>query len=408
MQLFPAYTERPRHILHVNTDDFFASLARLRDSSLRERPVIVGHLLNRGSVVSASYEARAAGVHPGLTMQQAARRLPDAALVQVDWAYARRASRELLRILETCSPRIEASRVDEAFVDYTGCERLFGTPLDVGRRLQRQVQERVGLEVSIGVAANKLVSRFASSSAKRHSLLDVLPGYEAHFVAPQPVERLPGVGGTLGRKLRDMGVPTVGELAAFPPEVLEGVFGVAGRRLAESARGIDSSPVMPARHQVGLEESETFDPDLLRWDDLEARLDGLCTRLGTALRWRRCTARSLGMELEYSDRLCVRRGCRFRATHLDGALFAAARPTLAALYVRRVRVRRLLLRAGGLEPASVQLDLFRPDGEARLRRLMQASDQVRQRYGGAPVLLRGRALLGSGGGDDFAGPRRLG
>jgi len=408
MQLHASCVERPRHILHVNTDDFFASLARLRDASLRGRPVVVGHLLNRGSVVSASYEARAAGVHPGLTMQQAARRLPDAALVQVDWAYARRASRELLTILETCSPRVEASRVDEAFVDYTGCENLFGTPLDAGRRVQRQVQERVGLEVSIGVAANKLVSRFASSSAKRHSLLDVLPGYEARFVAPQPVERLPGVGAALGRKLRDMGVPTVGDLASFPPELLEAVFGAAGRRLAAAARGIDPSPVTPARHQGGVEESETFDPDLLRWDDLEAKLDGLCARLGAALRARRCTARHLVVELEHSDRLCVRRWSRFRASNLDAALFNAARPTLAALYVRRVRVRRLLLRAGGLEPASVQLDLFRPDVEARLRRLMQATDRVRARYGGAPVLLRGRALLGNGSIDDFAGSRRLG
>lgn len=406
MEQLASCAEHPRSILHVNTDDFFASLARLRDTSLRGRPVVVGHLLNRGSVVSASYEARAAGVHPGLTMQQAARRLPGAALVQVDWAVARRASRELLTILESCSPRVEASCLDEAFVDYTGCERLLGPPLDAGRYVQRLVQERVGLEVSIGVAANKLVSRFASSSAKRHNLLDVLPGSEARFVAPQPVERLPGVGAVLGRKLRDMGVPTVGHLAAFPSELLETVFGAPGRRLAAAARGIDSSPVIPARPRATVEQTETFEPDLLRWDELEARLDALCTQLGEVLRRRRCTARQLTVELEHSDRLCLRRRTRLQSSNLDTALFAAARPILVALYVRRVRVRRLLLRAEGLEPAAVQLDLFRPDAEDRLRRLMQASDRVRARYGGAAVLLRGRALLG--GSDGFAGSGRLG
>jgi len=395
-----AGADKPRHVLHVNTDDFFASLARQRDTSLRHRPVIVGNILNRGSVVSASYEARAAGVHPGLTMQQAARRAPGAVLVQVDWAYARRASRELLAVLESYSPRVEATAMDEAFVDYTGCESLLGEPLDAGRRLQRDVRARIGLDVSIGVAGNKLVSRFASSAAKRHSLLDVLPGYEESFLAPQPIERLPGVGEACGHRLRDMGVPTVGDLARFPAVVLEAVFGAAGRRLAEAARGIDGSPVLPVRRQPALEQGETFEPDLLRWDDLQAKLDGLCARLGADLRLRCWTTRRLSVELEHSDRVSVRRQATLAATHLDARLFAAARPALASAYVRRVRVRRLTLRATALAPESLQLDLFQPDGEARLRRLQRATDRVRARYGDAVV--RGSALLVPRAADDVA------
>ena len=386
-----AGADKPRHVLHVNTDDFFASLARQRDTSLRHRPVIVGNILNRGSVVSASYEARAAGVHPGLTMQQAARRAPGAVLVQVDWAYARRASRELLAVLESYSPRVEATAMDEAFVDYTGCQSLLGEPLDAGRRLQRDVRDRIGLDVSIGVAGNKLVSRFASSAAKRHSLLDVLPGYEESFLAPQPIERLPGVGEACGHQLRDMGVPTVGDLARFPAAVLEGVFGAAGRRLAEAARGIDRSPVLPARRQPVLEQGETFEPDLLRWDDLQAKLAGLCARLGADLRLRCWTTQRLSVELEHSDRVGVRRQATLAATNLDARLFAAARQALASAYVRRVRVRRLTLRATAVAPESLQLDLFQPDVEARLRRLQRATDRVRARYGEAVV--RGSALL---------------
>jgi len=400
MQALVAHEDRPRHVLHINTDDFFAALARLRDRSLCGRPIVVGNLLNRGSVVSASYEARAAGVHPGLTMQQASRRAPDAKLVQVDWAYARRASQGLLTVLESYSPRVEASSMDEAFVDYTGCERLLGSPLDAGRRLQREVRERTGLDISIGVAANKLVSRFASSAAKRHNLLDVLPGYEASFLAPQPIERLPGVGAGRGRQLRDMGVPTLGDMARIPLAVVEAVFGAAGRRLAEAARRIDHSCVQPARHQPVLEQAQTFEPDVLRWDDLESKLDVLCARLGTDLRARGCTTRRLVVELEHSDRVCVRRQATLDPTHVDTRIFGVARRTLAALYVRRVRVRRLTLRASGLAPAALQLDLFRADTDVRMRRLLQATDRVRARYG--EVIGRGRAMATPAGSADVA------
>jgi DNA polymerase-4 len=109
------WDDRPRHVLHVTTDDFFAALARQRDPALRQRPVVVGNLLNRGSVVSASYEAREAGVHPGLTMQQASRLAPDAALVQVDWGHARHASQALLRLVQGYGARVEPHGFDEAY-----------------------------------------------------------------------------------------------------------------------------------------------------------------------------------------------------------------------------------------------------------------------------------------------------
>jgi len=388
--------ERERQILHVNTDDFFATLARQRDPGLRDRPVIVGNLLSRGSVVSASYEARDAGVCPQMTMSQAARRAPDATLVQVDWAYAHRASRELFRVLEGYAPRVERAGLDEAYVDYTGSESLLGVPLDAGRRLQQEVRARVGLDVSIGVAANKLVSRFASTAAKRHSLLDVIPGYEASFLAPREIHLLPCVGPVLGRQLRHMGVGTVGALARFPVEVLEAAFGAQGRKLADASRGIDRTPVALGRGRPLCSESRTFQPDALRWDVLEGQLDVLCSRLGQALRVQGWAVRRFSLELEHSDRVRVQRQAVLRhASNLDARLFEAARRAFVAAYRRRVRVRRLELRVHHVEPAPVQLDLFQVDPEARLHRLMHATDRLRQRFGNEPrTLLRARSLLG--------------
>lgn len=386
---------QPRHVLHVNPDDFFASLARQRDASLRGRPVVVGNLMNRGSVVSASYEARACGVHPGLTMQQAQRLAPDAALVQLDWAYARRATHELHRILEAFAPRIEPLGPDEAFVDYSGCAHLHGPPLDAAARLRRQIRDRVQLDVSIGIASNKLVSRFASTSAKKHSLLDVLPGYEASFLAPCPVSRLPGVGAPLARKLGDMGIATVGDLARIPAEVLRVVFGRQGVRWADATRGVDHTPVGRARPRLEIEAADTFEPDELDSAALEARLEGLCARVGRALRQRGLCARRLGVRLEHSDRVCAQRFVTLRPpTHLDPRLAIAAREVLAQAYTRRVRVRRLQVVTSGFEPSPVQLDLFEPDVEARWRRLMQAADRVQGRYPAPGVLVSARAFLG--------------
>jgi DNA polymerase-4 len=384
----------PRSVLHVNTDDFFASLARLRDPSLGDRPVIVGNLMNRGSVVSASYEARTAGVYPGLTMQQAERLLPGAALVQVDWAYAQRASREIFRVLDGYAPQVEPAGLDEAFVDCTGCERLLGPLRDAGARLRRELRARVGLDVSIGLASNKLVSRFASSSAKRHGLLDVLPGQEASFLAPHPVTRLPGVARALGHRLCDMGVPTVGDLARFPVEVLEGVFGALGRRLGEASQGIDRAPVGRRAARLVVAESETFEPDVLDRAVLEAWLEVLCARLGGVLRARGWAARQLTVRLEHSDRVTVQRQVPLRPpAAFDPPLALAARTALALAYQRRVRVRRLAVETAGFEPSPVQLDLFAPDTGAKLRRLMHAADQVRRRYPAAPALLPARAFL---------------
>jgi len=391
------WDDRPRHVLHVNTDDFFAALARQRDPALRRRPVVVGNLLNRGSVVSASYEAREAGVHPGLTMQQASRLAPDAALVQVDWGHAHHASRALLHLVQGYGARVEPHGFDEAYVDYTGCERVHGSPLDVARRLRNDVRARLDLDVSIGVATNKLVSRFASSSAKCHNVLDVLPGYEASFVAPQPVGRMPGVGADLARRLCDMGVRTVGELARFPLEVLEAVWGRLGRRLAAGARGEDHSPVGLRAERATLMESETFEPDALERTMIEAGLEVPCARLGAALRARGWRAHRLALRLEHSDGVRVQRLLRLATpTHLDAQFTAAARALLPRLLVRRVRVRRLEVEVSDLSPSPVQLDLFVPDRDMKLRRVLAAADRVRARHPTTPALVTARALLGAG------------
>jgi nucleotidyltransferase/DNA polymerase involved in DNA repair len=206
-----------------------------------------------------------------------------------------------------------------------------------------------------------------------------------------------------------MGVVSIGDVARFPVEILEAAFGAPGRRLADAADGIDTTPVAAGRGLPMWTEGRRFEPDLLRWDALEAQLDLLCSRLGQALRSQQWAVRRFHLELEHSDRVRVQRQAVLRAaSNLDARLYEAARRAFVSVYRRRVRVRRMQLHVHHVEPAPVQLDLFHVDTEARLQRLMSATDSVRRRFGDDPRMVqRARALLGAAGSSAVTPPGRL-
>ena len=386
-------------VLHINTDDFFASVLRVGDPALRRRPVIVGHLASRGGVVSASYEARADGVRPGMTMAQARRACPGASLVHVDWDLYARASSSLFGVLERFSPLVERASLDEGFLDYTGCRLLFGSPVDAAARIKREVREATGLGVSVGLAANKLVSKVASGTAKCARLVDVFTGYEQSFLAPLSIHRLPGVGPKLGAALRDMAVRRIGDVTRFPEELLQSVFGPAtGRTLHRRARGIDRTPVRSAAGAAVPEwrEEETLNPDSVDLRRLTGVLHRLAGRLGTRLRREKLAARRFTVLVRYSDQVRAQRGClTAEPTDLDGRILEQALEAFHGLFTRRVRVRRLALAASCLE-GNWQLPLLggrygsradavrdAPSTTASpvMNRLYEAVDGLRQKYG---------------------------
>jgi DNA polymerase-4 len=337
--------------------------------------------MSRGAVVAASEEARRAGVRPGLTVQQAARLCPDAALVQVDWEEAREVSDRLLAVLRRFSPLVEPTAAGEAFLDYTGCEALFGPVRCFAARLQREVRESTGLSVSLGLAANKLTSQVASRVAGREGFVDVFPGYEREFLAPLPIHWLPGIEGVLRERLELLAVRTIGDLQRLDPEVLEHVFGPQGRRLHDWARGIDPRRVQDGTLRRRIEERRSFARDLVDRSMLLRELFLLVERLGGRLRREQLQARRLELIIEYADFVSARRGCRLvPPSDLDGELFAAARELLHRLHIRRVRLRGLALVACSPRPAVLQWDLFREDRRQRLRRALVAMDEIRARH----------------------------
>jgi DNA polymerase-4 len=369
-----------REILYVNPDDFHASLWRSRDPSLRGRPVVVAYPNPRGMVVAASYEARREGIRRGMTLAQARRLCPKAAWAPVDWPFFRRAAREVLRVAERWSPWVEPVGLEEVVLDYTGCRRLGGPAVDVAWRIHREVRERLGLAVSVGVAPNRWVSHVASRVAKRAGLVQVPPGEESRFLAALPLASLPGLGERDLRELAKLGIRSVETLAVLPEALAKRVMGDRGVRWVRLARGDDPRPVRP-RGEGGTWEAERIFPvDRLGWDELDPELFEAVSALGRRLRDARRVARAVALEVGYADGYRRERGVDVvPPTAVDGLLFQALRAALRRLHDRRVRVRWLRVRALRTAAVPPEGDLFDPP--SRWERLQEACDRLTDRFG---------------------------
>ena len=212
-------------ILHADLDAFYASVEQRDDPALRGRPVIVGG----GVVLAASYEAKARGVQTAMGGRRARQLCPDAVVVSPRFSAYVEASKAVYEVFDDTSPAVEGLSIDEAFIDVRGMERIAGTPRDIAVRLRRRVRDEVGLPITVGVARTKFLAKVASGVAKPDGLLVVPPGEELAFLHPLPVERLWGVGDVTARKLHNLGITTVGEVARLEEPALIAIAGRASR-----------------------------------------------------------------------------------------------------------------------------------------------------------------------------------
>lgn len=375
---------RPRAVLHVDLDAFFVAVERVLDPRLRGRPVAVGGAPGeRGVVASASYEARAYGVRSAMPMAQALRLCPNLVRVPARHALYERASHAVFRLLGRYTPVVEQVSIDEGYLDLTGTECLFGRAVDVAARLRAEVAERLRLDLTVGVAANRLVSKVASDRAKPCGLLDVAAGQEAPFLAPLPVRALPGVGPVTERRLLDCNIETLRTLAATEEWFLEAAFGSYGPQLRAHARGEDDTPVcppweLPEAKSIGHEQ--TFVSDTADHAFLRGKLAELLAAAAQQLRGQGLLARTVTVRLRYADFVAAGRDHTLAsATDHDGEFLEPALELLQRLATRRTLVRRLGVRLSGLQRGLWQGKLW--DGERmRERRLLAAVDHLRRRH----------------------------
>jgi len=379
-----------RAIAHLDFDAFFAAVEENRDPSLRGKPVIVGGG-ERGVVATANYVARRYGVHSAMPLRTARRLCPHGVYLTGHHDLYHEYSRRLMAILDGYSPLVEQMSLDEAYLDLTGTERLFGSPVETVRLVQRRVAEELRLSISVGLATNKLVAKVASDYRKPGGFTIVPPGREAEFLAPLPVERLPGVGPALLGRLHDRGVATVGDLARVPPHLLRLSFGEWGELLAHRARGEDPRRVSPREEVKSISRERTFDEDVSDIGLLESTLIALTEDVCRRLRRKRLEARTVTVKIRYSD--FVTHTCSHtlpRPMDVDEVFFEEVLALFRTGRRRRYHLRLVGVGLSNLVPRAWQDDLF--DQELPLlRELDLRIDTIRERYGKRAVL-RGAAL----------------
>ena len=385
--------EHPRTILHVDLDAFFVSVERVLRPELCGRPVIVGGDPDgRGVVACASYEARACGVHSAMPLKRAARLCPQAVFLRGSFHRYRDASSKFMAVLADFSPQLEPMGIDEAYLDLTGFETIYGPPRQAAMRIKQRIKDDTGVTASVGIGSSKAIAKIASDMDKPDGLTVVPPGAERAFLAPLPIERLPCVGPKTGQVLKGMGIATVGQLAALPPARLSARLGSMGQVLHRYALGIDTREVTPPQAAKSISRETTFSQDSGDREFIRATLRYLAERVGAELRRDGRRARCVTLKLRYADFDTITRSRTLKeAVNSDGAIFQTGDGLLArALSQRRQPVRLVGIGVSGLSGDERQLSML-DDDAGRQERLDRAIDRLRRKYGFTSIQ-RGQTL----------------
>jgi len=376
-------------ILHADVDAFYASVEQRDDPSLRGRPVIVG----AGVVLAASYEAKAHGVRTAMGGRLALELCPHAVVVPPRMAAYADASKALFRVFENASPLVEGLSIDEAFLDVRGMRRIAGSATEIAGRLRREVRERVGLRISVGVARTKFLAKVASGIAKPDGLLVVPPEGELAFLHPLPVERLWGVGDVTAEKLHDRGIWTVGQVASFDEPTLVELLGRAsGRQLHALAHNRDPRRVRVGRRRGSIGSQCALGRARRTHEAVDAIVVGLVERVTRRMRAARRAGRTVVLRLRFDDFSRATRSYTLpRPTAETSAILATARWLFAA---SSPTIERRGLTLVGISVANLEdsraLQLPLPFDSRSRETLDAALDEIRDRYGSAAIT---RAVL---------------
>ena len=369
-------------VLHVDLDAFFVAMELLRRPELAGIPVVVGGEGPRGVVSTASYEARAFGVHSALPAALAKRRCPQAIYLPPDFAHYAPASERFHAILRDFTPACEAAGMDEAYLDVAGSERLFGDGETIAGLIRRRIRAEIGITASVGVATNKLIAKVASDAAKPDGICLVPAGEEAAFLAPRPLRDLPMVGAKLEARLEKLGLRTIGEIARYPPAALKKRFGRLGEEVHARAQGRFEAPVLSERGAAkSVSREVTFGEDEPRRARLRAILRTQAERVARDLGRSDLAARTVVLKLRFPPfETHTRSWTGTRQVALADELFEAG----ARLFERAWReegrrpVRLIGLGAMNLERPARQLRL----GETfEANRLAETVNTLRDRFG---------------------------
>ena len=378
-------------ILHVDMDAFFVSVELLERPELRGKPVVVGGRPDqRGVVTAASYEARKFGIQSAMPLRTAGKLCPHAIFLDGHHHKYTEWSDRVATILNGFSPIVEMVSIDEAYLDLSGTERMHGPSFAAADKLLRSITRQTGLPCSGGLATTRLVAKVASDQAKPRGLLWVAPGREEDFLAPLPVRKIPGIGKVTERALVAMGMETVAQLAREPQERLEKVFGLWGNALYRKARGGDSYEFVTDAEAKSISQNHTFGEDTSDENVMTAMLSHLSQKACKRLREAGMASRTLTLTIRYAGfDTYTRSKTMLEPAHLDADICAVFLQLFREHRNRKRKVRLLGVSLSGLGHGGEQLDLLDAERRAKVEKLTQATDRLRDRFGFAAVQFGG-------------------
>lgn len=366
----------------MDLDTFFVSVERLLNSELNNRPVIIGSLSDRGVVASCSYEARQFGVHSAMPMKMALNLCRDATVIRGDMDLYSKYSRLVTDVIAEKAPLYEKASVDEHYLDITGIDRFWGA-LKWTRELRQSIIRETGLPISYGLSVNKTVSKIATGEAKPNGEKEVDRAHVKPFMNPLSICKIPMIGPKTYQLLRSMGVANIETLSAIPMEMMEGVLGKNGIEIWRRANGIDFTPVVPYSEEKSISKERTFETDTIDVVMLEQLLIAMTERLCFKLRKKEKLASVVTVKIRYANYDTHTLQQKVPYTSFDHTLIEVVKSLFRRLYQRRMLVRLIGVKLGGLVHGVQQLNLF--DNNEKQVKLYLSMDKIRLRYGSGAI-----------------------
>lgn len=386
------------YILHVDMNAFYASCEQSKNKALKGKPVLVaGDPSKRhGIVLTASYEARKYGVKTGMANWQAKVLCPTAIFLRPDFDSYVQYSINMINILKEFSPLVEQFSIDEAWIDVTGCEGLFGTPIEIAQMIQIKLKNTLDLPCSIGISENKLIAKMASELKKPMGITYLPTDKVKEILWPLDVSKLIWIGHAREKKLKSLGIYTIGELANTPISFLSDLFGKCGRDIYYFANGIDLSPVKPYTIDAkSFGNTITLSRDYVDIEDIKRGMLSLSEMVGSRMRKQNFMGKTISIIVKESNFKTLTRSRTINYTVLTEDIFHTAMDLFKENYQSRFRVRMLGVSISNLVKIDreIQICLFQNAKYEKLKSLNLTIDKIRDRFG-FDAISRGLILSG--------------
>jgi len=370
-----------RTIFHLDLDTFFVSVERILDPSLKGKPVIVGGdpKYGRGVVAACSYEAREYGLHSAMPIRTAYKLCPQGVYIHGSHGEYSRFSKAVKIILSQYAPVVEKASIDEFYMDFTGCGKVYGSLFAFASFLQNEIWDKLSLPCSIGIGSNKTIAKIGSDCMKPKGITYIVSGLEKEFLAPMPVETIPGVGKVTLKDLHSKGIYRISDITRLPQDYFAAAYGKYGIDFYRKANGGGSEYLTIEREQKSISHERTF-TDVTNKHFLKEKLFKLTGKACQELRDNGWQASTVNIKLRYSDFKTLTRSKKIKPTDDDGIVFDVGWDMLMKALTRRVAVRLIGIRLSKFNEYSEQEELFEFE-EIKRRRMLRAINIIRSQYG---------------------------